>query len=367
MTVTLSSLGWDDHFRRAYARLNTPDHWPGRVARVDRGICCVLAADGMHRVSLGGPLLAAAAADPVRLPCTGDWVAARGWPDGRTTLEAVLPRRTVLVRAGAGAARTPQVLAANVDVVGVVASVDPEPDLGRIERLLALAWESGAKPVVILTKVDLAADPDAIASEVSTVAPGVSVYPVSATTGKGLARVRALVRPGRTLGLVGASGTGKSTLVNALVGTTVMSTRSIRIDGRGRHTTTYRALVPLPQGGAVLDTPGLRGVGLLDGIAGLERAFADVQRLSRACRFADCLHRDEPGCAVLAAVASGKLSQRRLESWHTLRREVHHDIRDSRVSDFPEERRPGCSRRARLRNHHEATSTTRPLPGPTGS
>jgi ribosome biogenesis GTPase len=295
-------------------------------------VCTVLGETGAQRASVGGALLSAAAHDPVRLPCAGDWVAGRTWPDERTTIEAVLARRTSLVRASAGAQATAQVLAANVDIVAVVASLDPEPDTGMIERLLAVAWASGARPVVVLTKADLAADPGSVARSIADCAPGVAVYPVSATTGAGLPDLRALVVPGTTLGLLGASGSGKSTLVNALAGAVVMGTQEIRrSDGRGRHTTTFRALVPLPGGGVVLDTPGIRSVGLTGyggaGAVGLDQAFADVDHLAATCRFGDCSHTDEPGCAVLDALAAGDLTARRLANWRKLHREIAYETR----------------------------------------
>jgi len=328
MTFDLSSLGWDEQFGSAYARFDRPDHRPARVTRVDRGVCSVLGGEGAHRASVGGGLLAAAAHDPVRLPCTGDWVVVREWPDDRSTIEAVLPRRTAIIRAAAGAEALAQVLAANIDAAAVVAPVDPEPDLGLVERLLALAWESGALPLIVLTKVDLAADPHAIVEEVREAAPGVEVYGVSATAGTGLVPLRPFVASGQTLGLLGPSGSGKSTLVNALAGTTIMGTQEIRrADGRGRHTTTYRALVPLPGGGAVLDTPGIRAVGLFDGVTGLVQAFADIESLAQACRFGDCTHNGEPGCAVLAALAASEISPRRMESWRKLHREIAYEMR----------------------------------------
>jgi ribosome biogenesis GTPase len=233
--------------------------------------------------------------------------------------------------------------------------MDPAPDPGRIERLLALAWASGAQPLVILTKADLVPRPERVAAQIA--APGVEVLPVSARTGAGIGRLRELVRPGRTLGLLGRSGAGKSSLVNALAGTTVMATQAIRrTDGRGRHTTTHRALIPLPGGGLVVDTPGLRGVGLhgWSGSAstsparrrltprgdpnqspsgatrhpdrphegGLDRTFADIDALAGECRFRDCRHGEEPGCAVRDALATGELSARRLDSWRRLHREL---------------------------------------------
>ena len=341
MTFELSSLGWDEHFQSAYVRYARPDQQPARVTRVDRGVCTLLASDGTHRASLGGPLLAAAAHDPTRLPCAGDWAVLRTWPDERLTIEAVLPRRTAVVRASAGAEALGQILVANVDTIAAVVPVDPEPDLGLIERLLSLAWESGARPVVALTKVDLAAHPEVLVGEVSEIAPDVEVFGVSAVTGAGLDQLCALARIGRTLGLLGASGAGKSTIVNALAGATVMPTRPIRrADGRGRHTTTHRALIPLPGGGAVIDIPGIRSAGLFAGTAGLEHTFADIVGLAERCRFDDCTHGHEPGCAVLAALAAGELTPRRMEHWRKLQREIERESRrhDVRIS-APERRR----------------------------
>jgi ribosome biogenesis GTPase len=331
MSFDLPSLGWDDEFAYAYARFDRADQRPGRVTRVDRGVCTVATATGAVRASLAGAVLSSAGRDPVTLPCAGDWVVVRTWPDQCLTVEAVLPRRTAIVRATAGKEAQGQILAANLDAAAVVEPLEPEPDLGRIERLLALAWESGALPLVVLTKADLVRDPRAVSRHVATVAPTVKVYPVSARTGAGLDKLMPLVAKGRTLGLLGGSGAGKSSLVNALAGATVMATRVLRADGRGRHTTAYRALVPLPDGGAVLDTPGVRGVGLFDAAAGLDQAFADVTGLAGGCRFTDCVHLREPGCAVRAAVADGRMSVRRLESWHRLRSELADETRRHRT------------------------------------
>ncbi|HCT75433.1 MAG TPA: ribosome small subunit-dependent GTPase A [Micromonosporaceae bacterium] len=337
MTITLASLGWEDQFAAGYPPLAQPDHEVGRVVRADRGICTVLTATGDLRAGLSGDVLAAAAIDPVALPCAGDWVALRHWPDERVTLEQVLPRRSAIVRRTADKDATGQVLAANLDVAAVVASLDPTPELQTIERLLALAWDSGARPYLILTKADLAADPSTIAEQLADIAPGVPTLAVSAIRGDGLEVLRPFVAFGRTLGLIGASGAGKSTLVNALAGAPVMATQSIRrVDGKGKHTTTHRALVPIPGGGAILDTPGLRSVGLLDGASGLDRAFSDVAELTEQCRFHDCRHEGEPGCAIAAALATGDLSHRRWASWLKLLRELEFEERRqrSRIARF---------------------------------
>lgn len=334
MTVDLAFLGWDASLAAAYPGRGD-DHRPGRVLRADRGVCTVLAADGTVRASLGGAVLVAAARDAVHLPCAGDWVVLRDWPDRRVTVEAVLPRRTAVVRRTADKDSSGQVLAANVDVAVVIEPLHPEPDVARIERLLALAWESGAQPLLVLTKCDLVADPGAVAAQLREVAPGVEVLPVSAHRGTGLDRLRRWLAAGRTLALLGPSGAGKSTLVNAVAGARVMTTQGVRgVDGKGRHTTTHRELILIPGGGAVVDTPGVRAVGLLDAAAGLDQAFADVAELVAACRFADCGHRDEPGCAVRDALDSGELAPRRWANWQKLQREVAYESRrrDARLA-----------------------------------
>jgi ribosome biogenesis GTPase len=306
-----------------------------RLVRVDRGACEVQSTDGVRRAGIAPALLAAAANDPATTPCVGDWaLLSEDGPDGVPSVVSLLPRRTAILRAGAAPGTSArQVLAANVDVVLVVEGLSPDPSVGRIERLLALAWESGATPVVVLTKGDLVSgeSAEALCEEVAAVAPGAELFTVSAHTGDGLQALRSVLGPGITAAMLGPSGAGKSSLLNGLVGTDLMATRALRSDGKGRHTTVHRELVLLPDGAAMIDTPGLRSVGLIGG-EGLEQAFGDVEALAADCRFADCAHESEPGCAVLAAVEDGELAERRLASWRKLQREAHwiatrHDAR----------------------------------------
>jgi ribosome biogenesis GTPase / thiamine phosphate phosphatase len=292
--VQLADLGWDESWHEALPPIardagdaGQTDPVPGRVARVDRGLCTVLTAAGPVRASLGGDLLDAAAADASAAPCTGDWCLVRQWPDGPLTVEALAPRRTRLVRADASRSSHGQVMAANVDLVALVVALHPEPNLGRIERLLTVAWESGAAPLVVLTKADLVVDADAIADDVRVAAPGVDVICCSTTTGRGVAEIRAMLSAGRTMVMVGASGHGKSTLTNAVVGAEVLTTRTIREDGKGRHTSVRRELLVIPGGGAVIDTPGLRGVGLQRDAGALGQAFPDIEALTSQCRRAE--------------------------------------------------------------------------------
>jgi ribosome biogenesis GTPase len=251
----------------------------------------------------------------------GDWVGVTDDGAG-PVVDVIHPRRTTIARAVASGRSEAQVLAANVDLVLVTVSALPEPKPGLVERLVALAWDSGATPLVVVTKADLTPEADAIVADLAEAAPGVDVIAVSALAPDGAAALTPYLAPGRTLCLLGKSGAGKSTLANAMLGTDRLATGDVRRDGKGRHTTTHRELVVLPGGGVLLDTPGLRGAGLWVGDEGLDRAFADVEELVQQCRFADCAHVTEPDCAVLQAIEDGRLPERRFESWRKLQREA---------------------------------------------
>jgi ribosome biogenesis GTPase len=319
----LETIGLDAELARTAAWwAAAADAWVGRVVRVDRGLASVLTEGGPRRASIGGRLIAQMAKDPTERPCTGDWCLLQEWPDHRTTIEHVLPRRTAVTRLVAGEQSHGQVLCANVDVAALVVALHPLPALTKVERLLAMAWESGALPLVALTKCDLVTDAQQVAEDVAALAPGVQVVTVSTRTGEGVDAVRTCLQGRLTMALLGASGHGKSSLANALVGADVLTTRAIREDGRGRHTSVRRELIPLPAGGAVIDTPGLRGVGLIDAEHGLALTFADVEALATRCRFGDCAHQGEPGCAVTRAIEDGDLPVRRFESWLHLKREL---------------------------------------------
>lgn len=329
----LAQLGWDDGWAAA-ASGPAFDARPGRVVRVDKGVCSVRTEHTVHRVGLSGDLLSSTCQDPVAAPCVGDWVMLRSWSDGRETLERVLPRRSALVRGQAGGASPGQALAANIDLVAVVVGLDQVPSESRLERFLTLAWGSGAAPAVILTKADLAADAYDIAEDVDGLSSGGATLVCSTVDGRGMTELRALVGHG-TAALLGSSGSGKSALVNGLIGDDVLRTRAIRSDGRGRHTSVRRELVLLPGGGCVIDTPGVRSAGLVAENDGLAATFADVEEIAAECRFGDCSHEQEPGCAVRTALESGRLSQRRYESWRKLCREAAYTTRriDTRERD----------------------------------
>jgi ribosome biogenesis GTPase / thiamine phosphate phosphatase len=329
---SLTRLGFDERWNEELQLAETID-LPGapafaaRVVRTDRGACDALAAGGPVRATWGSDVVAAVAHDPLAVPSTGDWVRVQAWPDGNHTVEAVLPRRTAVVRAQVGGGSAGQVLAANVDVVAIVEGLFPDPDLGRIERFMALAWESGAQPRLVLTKGDLGTDAHDLAAEIGAqVAAGCPVDVTVAHRGEGLDGLRQVLADGATVALLGASGVGKSTLLNALLGREAMRTRTLVAVQKGRHTTVTRELHLGPAGGALIDTPGLRSVGLQAG-EGLAEAFAEIDELALACRFTDCAHDREPGCAVQAAVQSGELPERRLTSWRKLQREAAYQAR----------------------------------------
>jgi ribosome biogenesis GTPase len=316
----LALYGWDEGWEGEFAPYAEQGLLPGRVARVDRGLCDVITPAGIVRADTEFVV----PRDPMKVVCTGDWVAVD--PEGSDPLyvRTLLPRRTAFVRSTSSKRSEGQVLATNIDHIVICVSLAVELDLGRIERFLALAWESGAQPMVVLTKADLV--PDAVTlshlvRDVETTAPGVPVLTVSALDGDGLDVLVAVVSGGTTV-LLGQSGAGKSTLANTLIGDDVMAVRAARdSDGKGRHTTTTRNLLALPGGGVLIDTPGLRGVGLWDAGTGVGQVFSEIENLGRQCRFHDCAHEREPGCAVLAAIDSGELPERRLESYRKLIRE----------------------------------------------
>lgn len=322
MSAALIPYGWDDRVAVLFADLDLPGSSPGRVARVDRGSSLVVTAEGMVRASPYGTTSRQAGLDEI--PAAGDWVAIATTSGDGPGVVAVLPRRSAISRKDPDERVTAeQVLAANVDLMGLVGGLDRPLGQNRLERMLAVAWESGATPVVVLTKVDLAADPEGARQEAETIAGGVDVVTTSTVSREGIDELRVLLQPCRTLALLGPSGAGKSSLVNLLVGDAVQSTGSVRAsDRRGRHTTTSRELVPVPGGGVLLDTPGLRSLPLWDAGAGLAATFDDVEQLAAGCRFRDCRHEGEPGCAVEAAVVGGKLGGRRLDSYRKLAREL---------------------------------------------
>jgi ribosome biogenesis GTPase len=325
----LTALGWDDGHATAFGAVAGPGDVPGRVARIDRGgWVTALTADGELRGRQHARFRRLM--DPLAAPTVGDWCAFRAdTGGGPTQLVEVLPRRTAFVRTVGGTeeSRT-QLVAANVDVALVVVPADGDRNVRRIDRLVSLAHASGARPVLVLSKADAAEDAAAVLRALSAELGGIEVLALSARTGQGLDEVEALLSPGQTLVLVGTSGAGKSTLVNRLAGGEVLSTAEVRADGRGRHTTTHRQLVVLPGGALLIDTPGLRSIGLWDSDEDAGSDFADVEALLATCRFSDCAHGGEPGCAVAAALDDGTLPAQRWERYRAI--EADRTVRSER-------------------------------------
>lgn len=300
-----------------------------RVVSQSREIYQIMAEGGETLAEVSGKFRFEATS-PAAYPAVGDFVmVAPGEGTGaHATIHQVLPRRSAFVRKAAGETGNAQVVAANIDIAFICMALNQNYNLSRLERYLAVAWESGATPVVVLTKADLCENLPAVLAEVAPVALGAEVLVTRADDPAGLQAVRDHLKAGVTATFIGSSGVGKSTLINALLGEAKLSTSGVGADGRGHHTTTHRELILLPQGGVVIDTPGMRELGVE--AADLRRSFADIDALAEGCRFGDCTHGSEPGCAVRAALMAGTLDARRLESYQKLRRETRYDGLNSR-------------------------------------
>ena len=335
----LEAFGWTPALAVAHAPHAAQGREPARVVAEDRGSYQVVGAGGELRAAVSGRFRHEAANDPSAYPAVGDWVAVDGGATGETVIHALLPRRSALVRQAPGKRTEAQVLGANLDVVFVVASLNADLNLRRLERYVAAAWESGAEPIVLLSKADLGGDVDATLLAVAGVTAGATVVVVSSFDGRGVDEVRERIGAGRTVAFVGSSGVGKSTLLNTLAGEERAFVREIRDDdARGRHTTTRRQLHLLPEGGLILDTPGMREFSLWES-DGLEQTFADLDEIVARCRFGNCGHNGEPGCAIAVALADGSLDPDRYESWQKLQRETAHHERRVDALARNEERR----------------------------
>jgi len=326
----LKAYGWTEGFAEAAESPEFEGLEPARVLETRRGAWTVLAAGASGPEELeaaaAGRLLHEAAAQ-ADLPATGDWVLVRPTDPGRALIQAVLPRRSKFSRKRPGETERDrideQVIAANVDWAFIVGAAGKDWNPRRAERYLTLAWESGAQPVLVITKADLAEDLETLRAQAVEAAPGAPVVALCAREGWGLEGLDPYLAPGKTAVLLGSSGTGKSTLLNALAGSELQRVQDVRADDhRGRHTTTTRTLFRLPSGALVIDTPGLREIQLWADGQAVDSSFSDIEAFAESCRFRDCSHDGEPGCAVRAAVESGDLAAERLESWRKLRREV---------------------------------------------
>jgi ribosome biogenesis GTPase len=325
-TSLLEKYGWKDFFAQQYLPHAEGAFVPARVSAEHRGSFLVLTAGGEIPAEVTGRMMFQAE-DRLDYPVVGDWVLVHLLDkETHAVIHSVLTRRTLLLRKTAGKDVTAQTIAANIDIVFIITGLDGNYNLRRIERYLVAVQESGAKPVVLLNKCDLAKDVQGRLCEALAVAGPARVLLVSALTGTGMDDLERLIAPGVTSCFVGSSGAGKSTLINRLAGTELVRTAEVReIDSRGRHTTTHRQMFVLPSGAIVIDTPGMRELGIVDADGGIENTFADIEQLGRECRFRNCSHTIEQGCAVLAAIEIGDLDKERLKSFLKLKGEVLHN------------------------------------------
>ncbi len=318
--MNIDEYGWNDFFENQWKEKDTAGMIAGRVVADFGQMLRVVTNDG--EISVGRPVRKLDNADQIAV---GDWIALERLPGDDKCISFVLTRKTKFSRAAAGIEVKEQIVAANADTVFLIQSLNKDFNMRRLERYMIAAWDSGAAPAVVLTKADCCENVADKMSMVYNTAPGVEVHAVSAVTGLGMEDIGRYFRKGKTVALLGSSGVGKSTLVNTLAGEELLKTQSIRNDdSRGRHTTTHRELVLLPGGGLILDTPGMRTLSLWEADTGMDMMFGDVEELTALCRFHDCSHQREPGCAVIEALKDGRLEQKRWESWQKLQRELAH-------------------------------------------
>lgn len=353
--MNIRLLGWNDFFEANFAPYMDNSLSPARVARRDRTSWLLYHTEGETVGELSGKFRREIT-DTSAWPAVGDWVAVSPEGDGAPCIiHAVLPRQSCLSRKAASSGGMPdsggrtdeQVLAANIDTAFLVSGLDLDFNIRRLERYLATAYDCGARPVVVLNKSDLCQDVESVIAEVESVAVGVDILTISATEGTGLEQMDRYIEGNQTIVLLGSSGVGKSTIINRLIGSEALKTAPVReSDNRGRHTTTWREMIPLPSGGVLIDSPGMRELQAWINEDSLKRTFDDIEALAKNCRFRDCRHQGEPGCAVEAAVAEGELDLERLDSFHKLKKEMR----------FLEERRSGkAARMDRVRGRQMAS------------
>jgi ribosome biogenesis GTPase len=337
----LNELGWNDLFEKSFLPYKGDGYSAARVVLEHRRAYRVYAETGELLAEITGRVRYEAATR-AELPAVGDWVAITAYPDEkRATIHAILPRRSKFSRKAAGRNTQEQIVAANVDTVFVVVGLDNDYNLRRVERYLVAAFESGASPVIILSKLDLCDDIEQKLAEVGPIAAGVPVHAISSVTQSGLEQITQYVKTGVTVAFLGSSGVGKSTLINRLVGKDVQKVREVREDdSRGRHTTTHRELIALPSGGLLIDTPGMRELHLWEADGGLSETFEDVESVAAQCHFTNCRHQNEPGCAVKEGLENGSLDAARYESYRKLQKELEYlETRQDTQAQFERKQR----------------------------
>ncbi|WP_455660371.1 ribosome small subunit-dependent GTPase A [Pradoshia sp.] len=323
--MNIHKLGWNSYFETAFNLLADGQLVPGRVVSEHKGMYRVQCAEGNFLAAISGKLRFQAEGRE-DLPAVGDWVGLRNRPgDEKAIINAILPRKSKFSRKKAGFATEEQIVASNVDTVFLVNAVNADFNLRRLERYLLLAWESGATPVILLSKTDLCPNIAEYINQAESIAPGVPVYAISAGKRLGLEQLSPYLGEGKTVALLGSSGVGKSTLANVLYGEDLLHVHAIREeDDKGRHTTTHRELIVLKDGGIIIDTPGMRELQLWNGEEGIQTSFNEIEELARSCRFNDCRHGIEPGCSVQAAILAGTLDKKRFKSYQKLQKELQY-------------------------------------------
>lgn len=337
--MNLEQLGWSEYYASSFEPYCQRGFAVGRVAAEYRHTYLLYTEQGEQFAEVAGKLRHRAAGIQ-DFPAVGDWVVIQS-NEAQATIQAVLPRRSKFSRKVAGSTTEEQIIAANVDTAFLVSGLDGDFNLRRIERYLILAWESGANPVILLNKADLCQEIEARLAAVEVVALGVPVIVLSAAQQQGLDALAPYLQPGQTIVLLGSSGVGKSTITNQLKGEHIQAVQAVRQgDDRGKHTTTHRQLIPLPSGALIIDTPGMREIQVWSGAEGLPETFADVETLAQHCRFRDCQHQQEPGCAIQAALSDGQLDPERFSSYQKLQRELDYQTRkqDQRANLIERER-----------------------------
>ncbi len=326
--MTLESLGWNTYFDAHFDEYRRRNCEPARISIEHKTQYGIVTQHGECNAVLSGSFYykTQSASDT---PAVGDWVAVHTSPgDDKAIIDGVLPRKSSFSRTAAGGTAGEQIVAANIDILFLAMSLNRDFNLRRLERYLTLAWDGGAAPVVILTKADLCTDLSAHIQRAESVAQGMPVHSICAATGQGMEQLGAYFAPGTTVGVVGSSGVGKSTLINALAGNSLLETADIALyKDKGKHTTTSRRLLVVEGKGIIIDTPGMRELRMWDGHDGLDHTFSDIEQLASSCRFTNCSHTGEPGCAVRAAIDDGKIDDERYSGYTKLRKEVHYHER----------------------------------------
>ncbi|ACL20920.1 ribosome small subunit-dependent GTPase A [Desulfitobacterium hafniense DCB-2] len=356
----LKELGWNDAWQELFQPYLKSGFHPGRVAAEYRDRFKVWTEFGEVWAVVSGKMRYTAL-ERSDFPAVGDWVVLEGraesikdHEDQDVIIQSILPRKSKFSRKAAGKTSAEQIVATNIDTVFLVNALNFDFNVRRIERYLTLAWESGANPVLVLSKTDLCDDVQEKVSQVQDAAPGVDILPISCATGDGVSAIAPYIRQGQTIALLGSSGAGKSTLVNYLLGQNVQLTYEVREkDSRGRHTTTSRELFLLPQGGVLIDTPGMREIQLFGSGEGLSEAFEDIAAYAGNCRFSDCQHESEPGCAVQKAIAEGMLSEERYESFKKLQREARYISRKTNLHEQLEEKKKWKKITQQIKEHYQ--------------